>query len=59
MYYRVTEGTFNTKEKYIGLEYYSSFGSWQGSSERNQKKFIQERLIEIPDTKPFDKDKGN
>jgi hypothetical protein len=45
MYYRVTKGAYNTGEKYIGLEYYSSFGIWQGSQERNPEEFVKNSLI--------------
>jgi hypothetical protein len=53
LYYRRTEGFWNTGEKYSGLEYYSSFGSWQGTNVRDIEEFISESLVEIPNTKTF------
>ena len=53
MYYRVTEGKYNTGEKFKGLQYFSSFGSWQGTNESDVEKYINEKLVEIPNWKPF------
>lgn len=55
MYYRVTKGFYNTGETYRGLEYYSSFGVWQGSNERSHEEFIKNRLAKIEGKDPFNK----